>query len=57
MIYKQVGILTHEMTTRHYETQRKGIRIDMEVIPTIEGIAKGKDELLEKAIEIINTKK
>ena len=57
MINKEVGILTREMTTRHYETQRKGIRIDMEVIPTIEGIAKGKDELLEKAIEIINTKK
>jgi hypothetical protein len=38
------------------ETQRKGIRIDMQVTPTIEGITKGKDELLEKAVEIINAK-
>jgi hypothetical protein len=38
------------------ETQRKGIRIDIQVIPTIEGIAKEKDELLEKAVEIINSK-
>jgi hypothetical protein len=37
-------------------TQRKGIKIDMIVKPTIEGIKKGKDELLEKAIEIINSK-
>jgi hypothetical protein len=28
----------------------------MTVRPTIEGIKKGKDELLEKAIEIINSK-
>lgn len=38
------------------ETQRVGIRIDMQISPTIEGIRNGKDELLEKAIEIINQK-
>ena len=36
------------------ETQRIGIRPDREVNPTIKGIADGKDELLEKAVEIIN---
>lgn len=36
------------------ETQRVGIVPDIEVKPTIEGIKNGKDELLEKAIEIIN---
>jgi C-terminal processing protease CtpA/Prc len=36
------------------ETQRIGIVPDIKVTPTIEGIKKGKDELLEKAIEIIN---
>lgn len=36
------------------ETQRVGIIPDMTVKPTIEGIKKGKDEVLEKAIEIIN---
>lgn len=35
------------------ETQRIGIVPDVEVLPTIEGIKTGKDELLEKAIEII----
>lgn len=35
------------------ETQRIGIVPDIEVNPTIEGIRQGKDELLEKAIEII----
>jgi hypothetical protein len=38
------------------ETQRKGIKIDIVVRPSIEGIKKGKDELLERAIEIINSK-
>ncbi len=37
------------------ETQRIGIVPDIEVQPTIEGIRNGKDELLEKAIEIIAT--
>lgn len=36
------------------ETQRIGIVPDVTVKPTIEGIKKGKDEVLEKAIEIIN---
>jgi C-terminal processing protease CtpA/Prc len=38
------------------ETQRIGIVPDIEVKPTIQGIKKGEDELLEKAIEIINGK-
>jgi C-terminal processing protease CtpA/Prc len=38
------------------ETQRVGIVSDIEVKPTIEGIRLGKDEVLEKAIEIINKK-
>lgn len=36
------------------ETQRIGIVPDIEVKPTIEGIKKGRDELIEKAIELIN---
>lgn len=36
------------------ETQRVGIIPDIEVKPTIRGIKEGKDELLEKAIGIIN---
>jgi C-terminal processing protease CtpA/Prc len=36
------------------ETQRIGILPDIELKPTIQGIEEGKDELLEKAIEIIN---
>lgn len=35
------------------ETQRIGIVPDVEVKPTIKGIKEGKDEVLEKAIEII----
>ncbi|MCL2074328.1 MAG: S41 family peptidase [Marinilabiliaceae bacterium] len=35
------------------ETQRTGIIIDKEVKPTIRGIIEGRDEVLEKAIEII----
>jgi len=38
------------------ETQRIGIIPDIEVTPTIEGIKQGKDEVLEKAIEIIDKK-
>ena len=37
------------------ETQRIGILPDIEVKPTIKGIAEGRDELLEKAIEIIKS--
>jgi len=36
-------------------TQRIGIVPDVEVKPTIKGIREGRDELLEKAIEIINS--
>ena len=35
-------------------TQRVGIVPDFEVKPTIQGIKEGRDELLEKAIEIID---
>ena len=35
------------------ETQRVGIIPDIEIKPTLKGIREGKDELLEKAIEII----
>lgn len=38
------------------ETQRVGIIPDIEVRPTINGIKAGKDEVLQKAIEIINRK-
>jgi len=34
-------------------TQRIGVKIDYSVKPTIDGIAQGKDELLEKAVKII----
>lgn len=36
------------------QTQRVGVKIDYFVHPTIEGIKEGKDELIEKAIELIN---
>lgn len=35
------------------ETQRIGIVPDIEIKPTIAGFRQGKDELLEKAIEVI----
>lgn len=35
------------------ETQRVGIKLDVKVSPTIEGIRTGKDEVLEKAIALI----
>lgn len=38
------------------ETQRIGIIPDIEVKPTIKGIAEGRDEVLEKAIELINNR-
>lgn len=37
------------------ETQRRGVRIDRVIRPTVRGIQAGKDELLEEAISIINT--
>ena len=36
------------------EAQRNGVKIDIVVQPTIQGIIDGKDEILEKAIEIAN---
>jgi len=39
------------------QTQRVGIIPDIEVKPTIKGIREGRDDLLEKAIEIINNGK
>ena len=39
------------------ETQRIGIVPDVEVKPTIQGIREGRDELLERAIEIIRESK
>lgn len=36
------------------EIQRIGIIPDIEVKPTIQGIKEGRDELMEKAIDIIN---
>lgn len=39
------------------ETQRKGVRIDIEVNPTIKGLRQGRDEVIEKAIEVANAKK
>jgi C-terminal processing protease CtpA/Prc len=38
------------------ETQRVGIIPDLEIKPTIKGILENRDELLEKAIQIINGK-
>ena len=38
------------------ETQRVGIIPDIEIKPTIEGITLNRDEVLDKAIEIINSK-
>ena len=36
------------------QMQRTGVKIDVEVITTIKGLQEGKDEVLEKAIELIN---
>ena len=36
------------------ETQRLGIVPDVVVKPTIKGVRQGKDEVLDKAIDIIN---
>jgi C-terminal processing protease CtpA/Prc len=35
------------------ETQRKGVKMNIEIKPTIEGIIERKDEVLEKAIEFV----
>lgn len=36
------------------QTQRCGVKPDIECYPTVEGIRAGRDELIEKAVEIIN---
>ena len=43
-----LGIMYPDKT----ETQRKGVKIDIEIKPTIEGLKQGRDEILEKAIEL-----
>ncbi|RYG21925.1 MAG: peptidase S41 [Chitinophagaceae bacterium] len=35
-------------------TQRVGVKIDHKIYPTVKGISEGKDELLDKAIELLN---
>ncbi len=35
------------------ETQRIGVAIDEEVLPTVQGLREGKDEVLERGVEII----
>ncbi|AKD05405.1 S41 family peptidase [Pontibacter korlensis] len=44
------AIFYPDMTPLH----REGVKIDIEVKPTTQGIVDGKDEVLEKAIEFIN---
>jgi len=44
-----LGILYPDNT----QTQRKGVKIDYEMSPTVAGILAGRDELLEKAIQIV----
>lgn len=38
-------------------TQRTGVKIDIEIKPTLEGLKAGRDEVLERAIRFINTGK
>ncbi|NJM78834.1 MAG: hypothetical protein HC854_02995 [Flavobacterium sp.] len=45
-----IGVLNPDRS----ETQRVGIIPDIEMKPTIKGIRAGKDEVLDKAIELIN---
>ena len=42
-------------TPDNEQTQRCGLSPDIECRPTIEGLQSGRDELIEKAVEIINT--
>lgn len=37
-------------------TQRKGVKLDIEVNQTLSGISQGRDEILEKALDIIKNK-
>jgi len=45
-----IGIFYPDKT----ETQRKGVKIDIQIKPTVQGITENRDEVLEKAIEFIN---
>lgn len=47
--FTTIGVLTPD----GQETQRVGVQPDVLCYPTVEGIAAGRDELLEKAVEII----
>lgn len=38
------------------QTQKIGLKPDIYIKPTIDGIKEGRDELSEKAIEVIKTK-
>jgi C-terminal processing protease CtpA/Prc len=48
-MFSGIGILYPDGT----ETQRKGVKIDKVVVPTIKGIKEKRDELLEEAVRII----
>lgn len=37
------------------QCQRKGIKLDIEVLPTLDGVKNGKDEILERAIVYLKT--
>jgi C-terminal processing protease CtpA/Prc len=52
-LIRQLGVYYPDGT----ETQRKGVKIDVVIHPSIKGIKEARDELLEKAIEMINTDK
>lgn len=52
MMFSSIGVYGADES----QTQRRGIRIDEDIRPTIRGIREGRDELLERAIEIINKK-
>ncbi len=51
-MFSGIGILYPDET----ETQRKGVKIDRVVKPTIKGIKEGKDELLDAAIGMMSGK-
>ncbi len=55
-----ISISLTGQSVRHVDgrqLQRIGILPDIEITPTIEGIRSGKDEVLERAIEFVNTGK
>ncbi|MBX2904860.1 MAG: hypothetical protein KF744_02400 [Taibaiella sp.] len=50
-MFSGIGILYPDST----ETQRKGVRIDREVKPTIKGIKEGRDEVLDEALRMLKS--